>query len=152
MVRIGPGSMYSQAYVSTGGSSASIAPCDRVDWKLKFGKQGGGRALFSISERLPALTAPCKEELCGCVLWGWGAPMCRLQGETLQEVEGSKRLQIAQQMPLPLTISCCSKSRLVLICLVLPFWYLLTQMVPDIFQKSSKTVVCYIFKSHIKLF
>jgi len=37
---------------------------------LKLGKQGGGRALFSISERLPALTAPCKEELCGCVLWG----------------------------------------------------------------------------------
>jgi len=31
MVCIGPGSMYSQAYVSTGGSSASIAPCDRVD-------------------------------------------------------------------------------------------------------------------------
>jgi len=29
----------------------------------------GGRALFAISERLPALTAPCKEELCGCVLW-----------------------------------------------------------------------------------
>jgi len=31
MVRIVPGSMYSQAYVSTGGSSASVAPCDRVD-------------------------------------------------------------------------------------------------------------------------
>jgi len=26
--------------------------------------------------------------------------------------------------------------------LVLPFWYLLTRVVPDIFQKSSKTVVC----------
>jgi len=63
--------------------------------------------------------------------------MCRLQGETLQEVEGSKRLHIAQQMPLPLTISCSSKSRLVLTSLVLPFWYLLTQVVPDIFQKSS---------------
>jgi len=36
---------------------------------LKLGKQRGGRALFSISERLPALTVPCKEELCGCVLW-----------------------------------------------------------------------------------
>jgi len=45
-------------------------------------------------------------------------------------------------MPLPLTISCSSKSRLVLTFLVLPFWYLLTQVVPDIFQKSSKTVVC----------
>jgi len=30
-VRIAPGSMYSQAYVSTGSSSASVAPCDRVD-------------------------------------------------------------------------------------------------------------------------
>ena len=43
--------------------------------------------------------------------------MCRPQGETLQEVEGSKRLHIAKQMPLPLTISCSSKSRLVLTCL-----------------------------------
>jgi len=51
-------------------------------------------------------------------------------------------LHIAQQMSLPLTISCSSKSRLVLTCLVLPFWYLLTRVVPDIFQKSSKMVVC----------
>ena len=58
MVCIGPGSMYSQAYISTGGSSVTVAPCDRVDSKLKLAKQGGGRALFSISERLPALTAP----------------------------------------------------------------------------------------------
>ena len=49
---------------------------------------------------------------------------------------------IAQQMPLPLTVSCSSKFRLVLTFLVLPFWYLLTRVVPDIFQKSSKTVVC----------
>jgi len=49
---------------------------------------------------------------------------------------------MAQQMPLPLTISCSSKSRLVLTFLVLPFWYLLTHVVPNIFQKSSKTVVC----------
>jgi len=49
---------------------------------------------------------------------------------------------IAQQMPLPLTISCSSKSRLVLTFLVLPFWYLLTRVDPDIFQTSSKTVVC----------
>ena len=52
-------------------------------------------------------------------------------------------LHIAQQMPLPLTISCSSKSRLVLIFLVLPFWYLLTRVVPDMFQKSSKAVVYY---------
>ena len=59
----------------------------------------------------------------GCL--GWGAD-----------------LHIAQQMPLPLTISCSSKSRLVLTFLVLPFWYLLTRVVPDIFQESSKAVVC----------
>ena len=46
-------------------------------------------------------------------------------------------LHIAQQMPLPLTISCSSKSRLVLTFLVLPFWYLLTWVDPDIFQTSS---------------
>ena len=51
-------------------------------------------------------------------------------------------MHIAQQMPLPLTISCSSKSRLVLTFLVLPFWYLLTRVGPDIFQKSSKMVVC----------
>ena len=45
-------------------------------------------------------------------------------------------------MPLPLTITCSSKYRLVLTFLVLPFWYLLTRVVPDKFQKSSKTVVC----------
>ena len=51
-------------------------------------------------------------------------------------------LHIAQQMPLPLTISCSSKSRLVWTVLVLPFWYLLTRVDPDIFQTSSKMVVC----------
>ena len=51
-------------------------------------------------------------------------------------------LHIAQVMPLPLTISCSSKSRLVLTFLVLPFWYLLTRVVLDRFQQSSKTVVC----------
>jgi len=51
-------------------------------------------------------------------------------------------LHISQQMPLPLTVSCSSKSRLVLTFLVLPFWCLLTQVVPDRFQQSSKTVVC----------
>ena len=88
MVRIGPGSMYSQAYINTGGSSASVALCERVDWKLKLGKQGGGRALFSILEWLPALTVPCKKELCKCVLWGmrW----THVSPTTLHEVEGSK--------------------------------------------------------------
>jgi len=49
---------------------------------------------------------------------------------------------MAQQMPLSLTISCSSKSRLVLPSWFLPFWYLLTWVVPDKFQKSSKMIVC----------
>ena len=56
---------------------------------------------------------PVKNRVVGC--WrgclGWGAD-----------------LHIAQQMPLPLTISRSSKSRLVLTFLVLPFWYLLTRV------------------------
>jgi len=36
----------------------------------------------------------------------------------------------------------CKRSSLVLTFLVLPFWYLLTRVDPDIFQTSSKTVVC----------
>ena len=51
-------------------------------------------------------------------------------------------MHIVQQMPLPLTISFSNKSRLVLTFLVLPFWYLLTRVVTDKLQKSSKTVVC----------
>jgi len=47
-------------------------------------------------------------------------------------------LHIAQQMPLPLTISCSSKSRVVLTFLVLPFWYLLTRVVLDIFRRAVK--------------
>jgi len=70
---------------------------------------------------------PVKSWVVGC--WrgclGWGAD-----------------LHIAQRMPLPLTISCSGESRLVLTFLVLPVWYLLTRVVPDVSQKSSKTVVC----------
>jgi len=41
---------------------------------------------------------------------------------------------------------------LVLPFLVLPLWYLLTRVVPDIFQKSSKTVVCVVCVSSWKNF
>jgi len=54
----------------------------------------------------------CKNWLVGCwrgYLSGWGGD-----------------LHMAQMMPLPFTISCSSKSRL-----VLPFWYWLTRVVPD---------------------
>jgi len=67
----------------------------------------------------------------------------KLSGGMLSWLSGMRcRLAYSQQMPLPLTISCFSKSRLVFTCLVLPFWYLLTRVVPDISQKSSKMVVC----------
>jgi len=39
-------------------------------------------------------------------------------------------------MPLPLTVSCSSKSTL-----VLPFWYGLTRVVPDTVQEAVKLVV-----------
>jgi len=64
---------------------------------------------------------PVKKWMVGC--WrgclGWGAD-----------------LHIAQQMLLSLTISCSSKSRLVLTFMVLPFWYLLIQVVPDKFSRA----------------
>ena len=86
----------------------TIGPTPSVLWLCWWGGRKGIR--------------PVKNWVVGC--WrgclGWGAD-----------------LHIAQQMPLPLTISCCSKSRL-----VLPFSYLLTRVVPDRFQQSSKTVVC----------
>ena len=68
----------------------------------------------------------CKKWVVGC--WrgylGWGAD-----------------LHMSQQMPLPLTISCSSKSRLVLPSLFLPF----TRVVPNEFQKSSKWLCVCVF-------
>jgi len=49
--------------------------------------------------------------------WGAGVVTC---------LERGADLHMAQLMPLPLTVSCFSKSRL-----VLPFWYQLIQVVPD---------------------
>ena len=54
-----------------------------------------------------------------------------------QEGHTACKILSGGMLPLPLTISCSSESRL-----VLPFWYLLTQVDPDKFQKSSKTIVC----------
>jgi len=51
-------------------------------------------------------------------------------------------LHMAQLMPLPLTISCSSKSRLVLTFLVLPFWCRLSWVVPDKIHEGHKTVEC----------
>jgi len=49
----------------------------------------------------------------------------------------SADLHMAQLMPLPLTVSCSSKSRL-----VLPFWCWLTRVVQDKIQEGRKMVVC----------
>jgi len=51
-------------------------------------------------------------------LSGWGAGMVIC-------LERGAELHMAQLMPLPLTVSCFSKSRL-----VLPFWYWLIRAVP----------------------
>ena len=60
--------------------------------------------------------------------WDAGMVMCLGQGA---------HLHMSQLMPLSVTISYSSKSRL-----VLPFWCWLTQLVRDKIQEGQKTVVC----------
>ena len=60
--------------------------------------------------------------------WDAGVVMCLGDGADLH---------MAQLMPMPLTVSCSSKSRL-----VLPFWCWLTQIVPDKIEQGRKMVVC----------
>ena len=76
------------------------------------------------------------------LLVGWqeGHPACKKLSDGMlaslclgQAVD----LHMAQLMPLPLTISCSSKS-----ILVLPFWCRLTRVVPDKIQDGCKTVAC----------
>jgi len=62
-------------------------------------------------------------------------------GEVIYLGEGAD-LHMAELMPLPLTVSCCSKSRL-----VLPFWCQLTRVVPDKIKEGRKMLcvcVCFI--------
>ena len=80
-----------------------------VLWRCWFGSRKGIR--------------PVKTEW-----WDAGMVMCVGQGADLYMV---------QLMPLPLNISCSSKSRL-----VLPFWCWLTRVVPDKIQEGHKMVVC----------
>ena len=63
----------------------------------------------------------------------------KLSGGTLAwlSVWTEVHLCMAQWMPLPLTVSCSSKSRM-----VLPFWCRLNRVVPDKIQNSRKTIVC----------
>jgi len=44
-------------------------------------------------------------------------------------------LHVTQMIPLPPSVCCSRKSRLVL---VLPFWYWLTRVVPDKIQRAIK--------------
>jgi len=81
------------------------------------------------------MTCDSKTTLCTIVhrvvkteWWDAGMVMCLGQGADLH---------IAQLMPLPLTISCSSKSRL-----VLPFWCQLTRVVLDEIQEGRIMVVC----------
>jgi len=62
--------------------------------------------------------------------WGAGMVIC---------LEHSADLHTAKLMPLPLTISCFSKSRL-----VLPFLYWLTRVVPDKGLLNGCVCVCVI--------
>ena len=55
-------------------------------------------------------------------------------------LEQGADLHMAQLMPLPLTVSCFSKSRL-----VLPFWYWLTQVVPEKGPLNGCVCVCWTF-------
>ena len=63
----------------------------------------------------------------GCTARRADVVMCLSQGADLH---------MAQLMPLPLTVSCSGKSRL-----VLPSWCRLTRAVPDKIQEGRKTVV-----------
>ena len=75
------------------------------------------------------------------VRWQEGHPACKKTewwdaGMVMWLGQGT-HLHMDQLMPLPLTVSCSAKCRL-----VLPFWYRLTLVVPDRIREGHKTVVC----------
>jgi len=67
---------------------------------------------------------------------------CSFMHVLLPDSESFWLMPMMWQLPLQLTISCSSKSILVLPSWFLPFWYWLTQVVPDKIQTSHKTIVC----------
>jgi len=75
--------------------------------------------------------------------WQEGHPVCKKtewwdSGVVIYLLQGAD-LHMAQLMPLPLTVSCSSESRLVLLCwIVLPFWYRFIWVVPDKGQEAVK--------------
>jgi len=70
--------------------------------------------------------------------WGAGVVIC---------LELGADLHMAQLMPLPLTVSCFSKSRL-----VLPFWYRLTRVVPEKGPLNGCVCVCVIVPGQVKAY
>jgi len=99
----------------------------------------GGRALFSISERLPSLTVPRRNSE-GVYYGGWGKPMCRPQGEILQQVKGSKHCIWPSRCHCHLLSLAPVNPNFTFLVLLL--WYWLTRVVPDKIQNSQKTIVC----------
>jgi len=76
-------------------------------------------------------------------------PACKkLSGEMLAWLclGQDANLHMAQLMPLPLTISCSSKFRL-----VLPFWCRLTQVIPDKIREGRKTSVCVFLRTAVTI-
>jgi len=69
-----------------------------------------------------------------------GHPICKKLSGGMLAWRGAD-LHLAQLMPLPLTISCSSKSRL-----MLPFWYRLTRVVPD--KWPLNRCCCFILRKH----
>jgi len=69
--------------------------------------------------------------------WGAGMVIC---------LELGAYLHMAQLMPLPLTVSCFSKSRL-----VLPFWYRLTRIVLDKWPLNGCVCCCLLVLHYLLL-
>jgi len=89
----------------------------------------------AFSALMPLVGRQDGHPACKTEWWDAGVVICLWSGHICS---------IAQQMPLPLTTSCSSKSRL-----VLPFWYQLAQVVPDKFQTSCKTIVVVVCNVHL---
>jgi len=80
----------------------------------------------------------CKN--CNCLWWVVGMVIC---------LGWFADLHVALQMPLPLTVSCSKNSRLVLPSWFLPFWYQLTQVVPDKIQRAMKRLCVCLEVNHL---
>jgi len=91
-----------------------------------------GRPIATNGDLLHSCVEVCEPiELLFGVVSGLGREMGVLDGVHLTQGEGDV-----------FGVFIGFNSRLVLPSWFLPFWYLVTRLVPDKFQKSSKTIVC----------